>query len=415
MQRMHEAPHRTDVARAEGPVVSTWPVCADDERAAADRVLRCGKLNYWTGEEGRQFEREFAVSTETAYAVAVANGTVALELALWSLGVGPGDEVVVPSRTFVATASAVVRLGATPVFADVDREAQNITADSIADRLSSRTKAVIVVHLAGWPCDMDSIVAVARRHALYVIEDCAQATGARYHGRPVGSLGDVGAFSFCQDKIITTAGEGGMLVTNRLELWQRAWSLKDHGKSYEAVYHREHRPGFRWLHEHIGTNGRLTEVQSAIGRVALRKLASWLETRRRNAARLAHHFSTMTGLRTPLPPPHVEHSYYKFYTFVEPRALNQGWNRDRILAELNDQGIQCFTGSCSEVYLEKAFAPAIQPQERLPIARELGETSLVFPVDPTLGTSDMDRIAAAVRRVMARAQRNASSPRSLAA
>jgi dTDP-4-amino-4,6-dideoxygalactose transaminase len=390
-------------------------VCAEDERAAADRVLRSGKLNYWTGEEGRQFEREFAAATKTQYAVAVANGTVALELALWSLGIGPGDEVIVPSRTFVATASAVVRLGATPVFADVDRDSQNITADSIAEQLSSRTKAVIVVHLAGWPCDMDSIVARARCHALHVIEDCAQATGARYRGRPVGSLGDIGAFSFCQDKILTTAGEGGMLVTNRHGLWQRAWSYKDHGKSYEAVYHREHGSGFRWLHEHIGTNGRLTEVQSAIGRVALRKLDSWMETRRRNAERLAHHFATIQGLRTPLSPPHVQHSFYKFYTFVEPAALSQGWNRDRILAELNDAGVPCFTGSCSEIYLEKAFGPEMQPEERLPVACELGETSLMFPVDPTLNMNDMDRIAAVVRRVMARAQRNASAPRSDAA
>jgi hypothetical protein len=201
-----------------------------------------------------------------------------------------------------------------------------------------------------------------------------------------------------------------MLVTNRHELWQRAWSFKDHGKSYEAVYHREHRPGFRWLHEHIGTNWRLTEVQSAIGRVALRKLDNWVETRRRNAERLAYHFSTIQSLRTPLPPPHVQHSFYKFYTFVEPTALSQGWNRDRILAELNDQGIPCFTGSCSEIYLEKVFAPAKQPKERLPVARELGETSLMFPVDPTLDTTDIDRIAAVVRRVIGRAQGNASPP-----
>jgi dTDP-4-amino-4,6-dideoxygalactose transaminase len=403
---MHERLPRPESLSHAAPVVSTWPFCDDDQRAAADRVLRSGKLNYWTGDEGRQFEREFAALTQTAYAVAVANGTVALELALWALGVGPGDEVIVPSRTFVATASAVVRCGATPVFADVDRGSQNITADSIAERLSPHSKAVIVVHLAGWPCEMDLIVELARQRELFVVEDCAQATGARYRDRPVGSLGDVGAFSFCQDKILTTAGEGGMLVTNRRELWQRAWSLKDHGKSYEAVHFPHHTCGYRWLHELIGTNWRLTEVQSAIGRVALRRLDSWVETRRRNATCLAQELSTIASLHTPQPPTHVHHAYYKFYTFVEPGMLEAGWTRDRILAELNDSGIPCFSGSCSEIYLEKAFPPAIRPTERLRAARELGETSLMFPVDPTLTAGDMCRIAEVVSRVMARAQCN---------
>jgi dTDP-4-amino-4,6-dideoxygalactose transaminase len=392
-----------DIA-SKASVVSTWPVCAGDERAAADRVLRSGKLNYWTGDEGRQFEREFAAATETEYAVAVANGTVALELALWALGIGPGDEIIVPSRTFVATGSAVVRCGATPVFADVNRDSQNITADTIAERLSPRSKGVIVVHLAGWPCDMNPILELARRHQLYVVEDCAQATGARYQGRPVGSFGDAGAFSFCQDKILTTAGEGGMLVTNWRKVWQRAWSLKDHGKSYEAVYNRSHPPGFRWLHEEVGTNWRLTEVQSAIGRLALRKLNSWVEARRRNADCLADGLEGIAGLRTPRAPARFHHSYYKFYTFVEPEQLSSGWNRDRILAGINEPGIPCYSGSCSEIYLEKAFAGGMRPTERLRVARELGETSLMFPVDPTLTPADMACIADVVRRVMARAQ-----------
>jgi dTDP-4-amino-4,6-dideoxygalactose transaminase len=177
--------------------------------------------------------------------------------------------------------------------------------------------------------------------------------------------------------------------------------LKDHGKSYEAVYHREHAAGFRWLHEHIGTNWRMTEVQSAIGRVALRKLENWVETRRRNAAILAQRFSAILGLRTPQPLAHVKHAYYKFYTFIELNMLNDDWNRDRILAKVNDRGVPCFSGSCSEIYLEKAFPPEMRPRERLRIARELGETSLMFPVDPTLGPADMVRIAVAVAQVIA--------------
>jgi dTDP-4-amino-4,6-dideoxygalactose transaminase len=384
----------------EPAAFSSWPVCADDECEAALRVLHSGRLNYWTGEEGRHFEREFAAAIGCAHAVAVANGTLALELALWSLGIGPGDEVIVPCRTFIATASAVVRCGATPVFADVDRQSQNITAETIHQRLSPRTKALIAVHLAGWPCDMDPIMALAQQHKLHIVEDCAQAHGARYRGRCVGTIGDVGAFSFCQDKIITTAGEGGMLVTNRHELWQRAWSFKDHGKSYDAVYNRQHPPGFRWLHETIGTNWRLTEVQSAIGREALRKLESWVETRRRNAAILDDCLAGLCGVRLTLPPRDVRHSYYKYYFFIRPEALAGGWNRDRILGEITSAGVPCGTGSCSEIHREIAFESSLRPTEPLPVARELGETSLMLQVHPTLNEPEMHRLGGVVRDVI---------------
>ena len=264
-----------------------WPYFAEDEIEAAMRVLRSGKVNYWTGQEGQQFEEEFAAFSGCKHAVALANGTVALECALKALGIGPGDEVVTTSRTFIASASCAVMLGARPVFADVDRESQNITAESIRNVLTPRTKAIVAVHLAGWPCEMDDIVALARERGIKVVEDCAQAHGATYKGRPIGSLGDVAAFSFCQDKIMTTAGEGGMVTTNSKELWNAMWSLKDHGKSYDAVYPIARiAPGFRWLHESFGTNWRLTEIQSAIGRLQLRKLPIWVEKRRKHAAML---------------------------------------------------------------------------------------------------------------------------------
>ena len=262
-----------------GPAVrkhlfSPWPYFSQDEIDAVTRVLNSGRVNYWTGDEGRQFEAEFAAFVGCKHAVAVANGTVALELALEALGIGPGDEVVVTSRTFIASASCAVMRGATPVMADVDWDSQNITAETIRAVLSPRTRAIIAVHLAGWPCDMDPILEIAREHGLKVIEDCAQALGAVYKGRPVGSMGDVNAFSFCQDKILTTGGEGGMLTTNHTDLWSRAWAFKDHGKSYEAVYRRQHPPGYRWLHESFGTNWRLTEMQSAMGRVLLQETFS---------------------------------------------------------------------------------------------------------------------------------------------
>ncbi len=298
-----------------------WPDLDEEMIDAAARVLRSGKLNYWTGTEGRQFERELADYVGCDFAVAVSTGTVALELALLSLGVGPGDDVIVPSRTFVATASAVSRCGAMPVFADVDRDSQNITASAIRDQLSERTRAVIVVHLAGWPCDMDPIVELAHAQNLLVIEDCAQSHGARYKGQPIGSLGDVAAFSFCQDKIMTTAGEGGMVVTNRHDIWQRAWSFKDHGKNYEAAHAPASPAGFRWLHDSIGTNWRLTEVQSAIGRVALRRLDAWVEKRRRHAAILNDELNSLEALRIATPPDDTRHSYYKWYASVRPT----GW------------------------------------------------------------------------------------------
>ena len=378
---------------------ASWPQFEADEIEAATAVLRSGKVNYWTGMEGREFEKEFAAFTECKYAVAVANGTVALELALRAFGIGAGDEVIVPSRTFIASASCAVMCGAIPIIADVDAESQNITAESIRPLLSPRTKAIVAVHLAGWPCDMDPILELARQRGLKVIEDCAQAHSATYKGRPVGSLGDAAAFSFCQDKIMTTGGEGGMLTTNDETIWKRSWSFKDHGKSYDAVHNRQHSAGFRWLHESFGTNWRLTEMQSALGRILLKKLPGFVETRRRNAAILTDGFSKIPGLRVTVPPPQMRHAYYKYYAFVNAEDLRGGWNRDRIMAAISAEGIPCFSGSCSEIYLEKAFSEEMRPPERLPTAREVGETSLMFLVHPTLTERDMLDTCRAVEKV----------------
>jgi dTDP-4-amino-4,6-dideoxygalactose transaminase len=379
---------------------SAWPCFAQDEIEATARVLASGKVNYWTGQEGRLFEAEFAAFAGCKHAIALANGSVALECALKALGIGPGDEVIATSRTFIASASCAVMVGARPVIADVDRENQDITAETIRRVLTPRTKAIVAVHLAGWPCEMDGILALARERGIKVVEDCAQAQGATYKGRSVGSLGDVAAFSFCQDKIMTTAGEGGMVTTNSDELWNTMWSLKDHGKSYEAVYHREHAPGFRWLHESFGTNWRLSEVQSAVGRIQLKKLPQWLSVRRKYAQILTDEFAAMPGLRVTVPPKHIEHAYYKYYAFVRPETLRPEWSRDRIIEAVKAEGIPCFSGSCSEIYLERAFPPEWRPQERLAVARELGETSLMFLVHPTLSPEQIARTCEVVRQVM---------------
>jgi dTDP-4-amino-4,6-dideoxygalactose transaminase len=379
-----------------------WPFFDSEEIEAAASVLRSGKVNYWTGQEGRLFESEFAQSIGVKHAICLANGTVALEAALQALCVGNGDEVITTSRTFIASASCAVMRGASPICADVDRDSQNITIETIQRAVTPKTKAIIAVHLAGWPCDMDSILDLAKDYGLYVIEDCAQAHGASYKGRPVGSMGHAAAFSFCQDKIMTTGGEGGMLVTNDSALWNRAWSFKDHGKSYDAVYNRQHAPGFRWLHESFGTNWRMTEMQSAMGRIMLRKVPGWVQTRRSHAAQLVSRLGKLAELRIPRAPSHFHHSYYKFYAFVQPEMLQPGWDRDRIAQAITETGVPCFAGSCSEIYLEKAFAG--RPElDRLPIAKQLGETSLMFLVHPTLTQQHISATCTAVENVLAKA------------
>lgn len=388
------------------PAKSPWPYFADDEVIATAAVLRSGKINQWTGKEVEKFQEEFASACKVKHAIALANGTVALELALKAIEVGAEDEVIVTPRTFIASASCAVLQGAKPVFADVDYESQNVTAETLRKVITPRTKAIIAVHLAGWPCKMDSIMALAREYNLKVIEDCAQAHGALYKGRPVGSFGHAAAFSFCQDKIMTTGGEGGMLLTNDDKIWSDCWAFKDHGKSYDAVYHGKHLNGFRWLHESFGTNWRMTEMQAAIGRRQLTKLPEWVMVRRRNAAILAESFARLKTFRVTETPADIFHSYYKYYVFVRPEILKAGWDRDRIMNCILEQGIPCFSGICSEIYLEKAFdGNGLRPENRLPVAKELGETSLMFLVHPTLSEKDMKNVVSVVEKVMQQATR----------
>lgn len=381
-----------------------WPEFGADEIQAVSRVLASGCVNYWTGSEGRDFEREFADWCGASHAVALANGTVAIDLALRVLGIARGDEVIVTPRTFLASASAIVNAGARPVFADVDRNSQNITPETAQRVLSSRTRAILCVHLAGWPCDMEAFGELAAMHRFELIEDCAQAHGGAYRGRSVGSFGHTATWSFCQDKIMTTGGEGGMLTANDRDIWSKAWSYKDHGKSWEAVYEREHAPGFRWLHESFGTNWRMTEMQAAIGRVQLQKMTDWHVLRRRNATEILSAARECAIYRVPEAPAHVEHAWYKAYVFVEPTRLARGWDRDRIIAEISARGVPCGSGSCSEVYLEKAFeGTGLRPAHRLPVAKELGETSLMFMVHPTLTEAEIARTCQVIRDVGASA------------
>lgn len=385
---------------------SPWPSFTEEEANAVKDVLLSNKVNYWTGSETRNFETEFASFCGAEHAIAVANGTVALDLAFQGLGIGVGDEVIVTSRTFLASASSIVNAGATPIFADVELDSQNISATTVEPLITSKTKAIVAVHLGGWPCDMSGLMSLADKHGLYVIEDCAQAHGAMYQGQPVGAIGHIGAWSFCQDKIMTTGGEGGMVTTNDRALWSKMWSYKDHGKSWEAVYEREHPPGFRWLHESIGTNWRMTEMQAVIGRIQLKRMPEWHERRLRNAERIWTMANNVKGLIAPPINDDIVHAAYKCYVFVKPDELNSGWNRDRIMEEINAMNVPCYSGSCSEVYLEKAFSDLnLAPKPRLPNAIELGENSLMFLVHPTLTDDEMLATEEAIQQVMAKAGR----------
>jgi len=382
-----------------------WPCFEIDEVKAVMEVLHSGKVNQWTGVEVQTFEDDFAQYLGVNHAVALANGSLALDLALIILNIGSGDEVIVSPRTFVASASCIALRGAVPVFAEVDAVSQNISMESVVKCISPQTKAVIAVHLAGWPCELDKLREICDEKGLFLVEDCAQAHGAQYKGKSVGSFGDFAAFSFCQDKIMTTGGEGGMLVTNNEKLWRRAWSFKDHGKDYDAVFYDEHPPGFRWLVKTFGTNCRMTEMQAAIGRIQLKKLDSWVMKRRNLASTLTDSFEKYEALRVTCPPDDVHHSYYKYYTFVRPERLRKSWSRDRILYELAEKGIPCGTGICPEVYLEKAFdnyswKTDLGEKKRLEIAKQLGETSMMFQVHPTLDESDMHFIIEQMKRIL---------------
>ena len=387
-------------------VLASWPQFDAEQINAATRVLASGKVNNWTGQETTAFEQEFAQWCGTAHAIAMANGSLALSAAYLAIGLETGDELITTPRTFIATASSAVLLGARPVFADVDAESGSITAATIAPLITPRTKAISVVHLGGWPADMPAILELARAHGIALIEDCAQAHGARINGQSVGSFGDVAVWSFCQDKILTSAGEGGMVSTHREDLWDAMWAFKDHGKTHKAVFGREHTSGFRWLHERFGSNFRLTELQSAIGRIQLQRLPEWSAARSRNALLLAEALADCSAVRVPLPPAGITHAWYKFSAFVKPESLGDGWSRDRILSEIAAVGYPALSGSCSEIYLERCFQEAgLAPAERLPVARELGDTSLMFLVHPTITPEQMAGYAEAVRSVVLRACR----------
>ena len=380
---------------------TSWPSFSEEEANAVKNVLLSNKVNYWTGNECRDFEKEFAIWSNSKYAIALANGTLALDGAFEALDIGVSDEVIVTARTYVASVTSIVNAGAIPIFADVDLNSQNITPESIRLKVTKNTKAIVCVHLAGWPCEMDEIMDIAKEFNLYVIEDCSQAHGAKYKDKPVGSIGNIGCWSFCQDKIMTTGGEGGMVTTNDKSLWSKMWSYKDHGKSFEAVYERKHPDGFRWVNESFGTNWRMTEMQGVIGRIQLKRMSDWHTKRIKNIYEIWNSAKNCKGLHVPNIPDYVEHAAYKCYVFVKSKELKKGWNRDKVIREITALGVPCYVGTCPEVYLEKAFDnTGLRPKERLVNAKELGEASLMFLAHPTLTKNEIQQTCNVITSVM---------------
>jgi dTDP-4-amino-4,6-dideoxygalactose transaminase len=389
------------------PYLSPWPLYEQDEIDAAMATLQSGQVNYWTGDLGRQFEKEYAKTVGKRFGIALSNGTVALELALRALGVGVGDEVIVASRSYVASASCVLLVGAIPVFADIDADSGNMSAETILPCITKRTKAIIPVHVGGLPCEMGAIMELASRYGIAVIEDCAQAHGACLNGKPVGAWGHAAIFSFCQDKIISTGGEGGMLLLDDEQAYKLAWAYKDIGRSYDAVYHKEHPAGFRWLTETAGSNFRMTEFQAAIGIKQLAKLKEWIECRNGHARAIIEGLRKFDFIDIPSLPQSEGNinAYYRLYAKINSNKLIAGKNsnefRDLLINQMNAEQVPCFFGSCSEIYREKVFVDlGYSPKDRLSNASGWADNGFCFLTHPTITAEQLNRMCNSIEFVL---------------
>ena len=390
-------------------MLSSWPFFDEEQIEAVTKILLSGKVNAFTGSQTKIFEEKYSKFFGSKYSIAVSNGTVALATAYNALNLKAGDEFITTPRTFIATSSAGLILGAKPVFADVDKNSGCITASTIEPLINKKTKAISVVHLGGWPADMPKIVSLAKEYNIPIIEDCSQAHGATINKQHVGTFGDIATWSFCNDKIITTGGEGGMITTSNPLHYEFIRSYKDHGKNLSLLEEDYKGPTsfeFKWLHENIGTNFRLTEMQSALGIIQLKRLPDWIKIRRRNAEILIDSLQDLENIRIPTPPSNYQSAWYKFYCYINKNALLSDWNRGRILQEINAKGFPAFSGSCSEIYLEKCFLKSsFGPYKRLPIAKELGEQSLMFLIHPTISSEQMNNYASCIKSVLNMATR----------
>jgi len=371
--------------------MNRWPNYTDQEINKVIKVLKSGNVNYLSNNEGRKFEKEFSKLFGSKYSIALSNGTNALELSLMAINLNTDDEVIVTSKSFIASASAVVAMGGKPIFSDIDINSQNISSNFVEKLMTKQTRALICVHLGGWPCNVVELLRLCRKYGIKLIEDCSQAHGAKFKNRYVGTFGDFGTWSFCNDKIISTGGEGGMITTNSYKNYKLLWSLKDHGKNKEKYYLTNKNNAFKFVHDKFGTNYRLTEMQSAIGRVQLKTLKARLKIRNRNANRYMKNLSKLKVLIIPNIPKEINHSFYRLYLRFNFKYIKKGWSKNRILYNLNKQGFLCSEGSCSEIYRENCFINSIyRVKKRLPNARILSLTSFALLVDHTISINQID-------------------------
>ena len=375
-------------------------------------MLKSGKVNYWSGNEGKKFEKEFSNYLGNRYSVALSNGSVALEIALQALKLKKKDQIIVSPRSFIISASCTINLGLKPIFADVDSNG-NLNIEGIKKAYNKNIKAIILVHLNGLPCDLDPIVKFTKKNKIFLIEDCSQAHGAIYKGKKVGTFGDISTWSFCQDKIISTGGEGGLISTNNKKLWLKCWSLKDHGKNYNSAFFKKHKIGFRWLHDNFGSNYRMTEMQAILGRAQLKILDSQIKKRNIIANLyldgLRDYYEKYNILKKPnfnykFPLNKKQkklsrksiHAFYRLNLFVNKDKINQL----KLLEQFNQKKIDCGVGSCPEIYREKVFKKfKLYPKKRLSNAKHLGETSITFPIDANRKLTKVKREILLIKRI----------------
>ena len=368
-----------------------WPVLGEEDIAAVAEVLRSGKLTQLTGGAVAAFEEAFASWHGVKHCVATSSGTSAIHTVLAALDIGPGDEVIVPAHTFIASATPVLHQRATPVFADVDERTFCVSPDSVAERITDRTKAIIAVHLNGHPADRDALHALAEPRGIAVIEDAAQAHGALYKGRKVGTIGRAGCFSFWEDKIITTGGEGGCVITDDDALAERMQRIRHHGEGpvegERAYYHLE-----------LGYNYRMSSLHAATGLVQLRHLEEYLDARRRNAAYLMERLSEIEAIEPPYVAPDCVHSYYKYICRLRPEV---GVGIDWFVRAVAAEGLPVSRRYPTPLPRQPVFrglnAGAYPESERL--AGEL----FTLLVHPTVTERDLDDVSEAIRKVCLRA------------
>ncbi|MDV3104098.1 DegT/DnrJ/EryC1/StrS family aminotransferase [Thermococcus waiotapuensis] len=357
------------------------PLIGDEEIEAVVEVLKSGMLAH--GKIVETFEREFADYLGAKHGVAVANGTAALDVALKALGIKDGDEVITTPFTFVATASSILFQRAKPVFADIDPKTFNLDPNDVLEKITDKTKAILVVHLYGQPAEMGTFKEIAEDHGLYLIEDCAQAHGAEYNGQKVGTFGDIAAFSFYPTKNMTT-GEGGMVVTNDDELAERARLIRNHGQ-------RE-----RYYHVTLGYNLRMTNMAGALGRVQLRKLDEWNEARRKNAKKLSEGISKITGLTPPYVAPNVKHVYHQYTIRVEEEFP---LSRDELAQKLGERGIGTGIYYPLPLHRQPLLKELGYEQDCCPNSVEASKRVLSLPVHPGVNEEDIEYIIQTLREL----------------